>query len=229
MTFETIFSPFLYKVNLNNNDFLKEKVIPQITKKKKKSRSLVPVGWFSDVFSSYRYDNDDKTVYNGSEYLNGEESKKFYDDFDNTSLMRSYINVVSDFLQDFALINNSNNSVSSFNLDMWYNAYARDQYQEWHSHSGGLADFSAIHYLKFDKSLHSATGFRNPISKSRIFSSLKNAERIKSIKNGLYTEVYYPNVKEGDLIIFPSWLEHICPPNRSNKLRVTVAFNIELL
>ena len=83
--------------------------------------------------------------------------------------------------------------------------------------------------MKFDKDLHPATGFRNPISKSQIFSSLENAERIKNTKNGLYSEVYYPDVKEGDLIIFPSWMEHICPPNRSNELRVTMAFNIDLL
>ena len=34
-----------------------------------------------------------------------------------------------------------------------------------------------------------------------------------------------PKVKEGDMIIFPSWLEHAAPLNKSSKLRATISFN----
>ena len=230
MTFENIFSPFIYKVNLDDNEFLKRKIVPQINKKRRKSRSLVPSGWFCDVFSSYRYTNKNRTVYDGSKYLNGEESKEFYNDFDNTCLMRTYINQVSIFLDEIGLNNNKDiESTCAFNIDMWYNAYKKDQYQEWHNHSGVTSDFSAIHYLKYDEDVHSPTIFKNPTSKSQIFSSITNSQKLRGTKNSLYSEVYHPNIREGDLIIFPSWLEHMCPPNKSNELRIAVAFNIELL
>jgi len=34
------------------------------------------------------------------------------------------------------------------------------------------------------------------------------------------------NVKNGTLLLFPSWLEHSVPPNRSNQPRISVSFNI---
>jgi uncharacterized protein (TIGR02466 family) len=33
-------------------------------------------------------------------------------------------------------------------------------------------------------------------------------------------------VKNGTLLLFPSWLEHSVPPNRSNEPRISVSFNI---
>ena len=51
-----------------------------------------------------------------------------------------------------------------------------------------------------------------------------------NIVNSVYNQIYTPtNIKEGDLIIFPSWLEHVVPQNKSNELRITVSFNIDLL
>lgn len=34
------------------------------------------------------------------------------------------------------------------------------------------------------------------------------------------------NVKEGMLILFPSWLQHQVPPNQSDEMRISIAFNI---
>ena len=39
--------------------------------------------------------------------------------------------------------------------------------------------------------------------------------------NGVIT----PWVQEGDMIIFPSWLEHAAPMNKSSKMRSTISFN----
>lgn len=233
MTIHNVFSPFIFKANLNNNDFLKQKILPQIHKQRKKSNSLVPSGWFCDVFSTYQYENKTKSKYDEYGHLDNRETEKFGRDFDNTCLMHTYIDQVNIFLEELSLLNNRETMpVSAFNIDMWYNTYTKNQYQEWHTHSGGSSDFSAIHFLKYDENVHLPTVFRNPTSKSQIFSSVKNKQRLTSInniKNTVYSEVFYPNIREGDLIIFPSWLEHTVPPNKSKELRVTVAFNIELL
>ena len=34
------------------------------------------------------------------------------------------------------------------------------------------------------------------------------------------------NVREGMLLLFPSWLQHLVPPNHSERMRISVAFNV---
>ena len=213
MTIDNIFSPFIFRNRIENNDFLKRKIAPYIIKAKRKQKSLIPFTWHCDVFSTY---------------LNVDKEKELFDkNFDNACLMRAYIENVNIFLNEISLF------TPAFNIDMWYNAYSKNQYQEWHDHAGGKCDFSAIHFLKYDDNIHSPPIFRNPTGKSRLFSSQKNKERLKdknNIVNSVYNQIYTPtNIKEGDLIIFPSWLEHVVPQNKSNELRITVSFNIDLL
>ena len=212
MTIHNIFSPFIYHTNIENNDFLKKKIVPHIAQAKKKKKSLVPSPWACDVFSTYLNEKKEQDIFNK--------------DFDPSCLMQAYTKYTTTFFKEISLF------TAAFNIDMWYNAYSEGQYQEWHDHAGGKGDFSAIHFLKYDPNEHSPTIFRNPIEKSRLFSSQRNKQRLKSednIVNPVYNRIHTPDIKEGDLLIFPSWLEHTVPANKSNNLRMTVSFNIELL
>jgi ectoine hydroxylase-related dioxygenase (phytanoyl-CoA dioxygenase family) len=37
-----------------------------------------------------------------------------------------------------------------------------------------------------------------------------------------------PQIKQGDLIIFPSFLNHYVKPNTSEKQRITITFNVAM-
>ena len=40
------------------------------------------------------------------------------------------------------------------------------------------------------------------------------------------TDQVVVRVRPGTLLLFPSWLEHSVPPNRSDKLRISLSFNV---
>ena len=42
-------------------------------------------------------------------------------------------------------------------------------------------------------------------------------------------EIFQPNVREGDIIIFPSYLNHTVPAGKYKSYRVTIAINLDIL
>ena len=94
--------------------------------------------------------------------------------------------------------------------DLWLNVYETQQWQEKHTHLPG--QWSGVYYVHFDPNEHKATSFYNPIE--TLLAS-----------NGVKQNVLTPWVQEGDMIIFPSWLEHASPMNKSSKMRSTISFN----
>ena len=87
--------------------------------------------------------------------------------------------------------------------DIWYNYYKMGQYQEPHDHLGNVKDgrfnFTAVHYLIFDKNKHSQTKFCD-------------------------STIVAPKVKQGDIIFFPAPWRHYVPENTSTSSRLTTAF-----
>tara|TARA_Y100000385_G_C12950821_1_gene575389 strand:+ start:201 stop:785 length:585 start_codon:yes stop_codon:yes gene_type:complete len=97
-----------------------------------------------------------------------------------------------------------------FNVDgIWINRYDKKDYQGSHVHS---SDFSFIIYYKTDKS---HTVFNSPV---------KNLLETKVSK--IFNINYETNFKQGDMIVFPSYLEHWVKPNSNN---ITVSGNIEII
>ena len=94
--------------------------------------------------------------------------------------------------------------------DMWLNCYESQNWQEKHIHSPG--QWSGVYYVHFDPNEHKATNFYHPCE-----TLLATA--------GITSNTLVPWVQEGDMIIFPSWLEHAAPMNKSSKLRSTISFN----
>ena len=80
--------------------------------------------------------------------------------------------------------------------DIWYNYYRGGQYQTPHTHEG---DFTAVHYLKFNRFKHSTTKFVDPT-------------------------IRMPFIREGTLIIFPATYAHYVKPQKSEDSRLTIAF-----
>jgi len=97
-----------------------------------------------------------------------------------------------------------------FNIfSIWMNKYNKKDFQGTHVHP---SDFSFIIYYKTDKSY---TVFNAP------FKSLLEMSNCK-----LHQREYEPKLACGDIILFPSYLEHWVRPNTKN---VTVAGNIKII
>jgi len=105
---------------------------------------------------------------------------------------------------------------------IWYNVYTDGEYQEEHDHLTGpftITHFSCIHFLSFDPNKHKPPEFRDPLSQLRNLSV--------ELECG---EVYVPQIEEGDLLIFPSYLKHWVPPSQKTDYpRVTLSFNLKVL
>tara|TARA_Y100000385_G_C12792778_1_gene508379 strand:+ start:85 stop:660 length:576 start_codon:yes stop_codon:yes gene_type:complete len=97
-----------------------------------------------------------------------------------------------------------------FNVtSIWINKYGKNDYQGSHIHP---SDFSFIIYYKVNKS---HTVFNSPV---------KNL--LESIDSKIFDRDYEPNLKKGDIIVFPSYLEHWVKPNSNN---ITIAGNIKII
>jgi hypothetical protein len=126
--------------------------------------------------------------------------------FDVSSM--NYLNINLTDLLSYLLKPYCKNFV--FNVDyIWINKYNKKDYQGSHVHP---SDFSFIIYYKVNKS---HTVFNSPIKKLlEIFDSK------------IFDKDYEPNSKQGDIIIFPSYLEHWVKPNSNN---ITIAGNIKII
>lgn len=103
----------------------------------------------------------------------------------------------------------------------WFNYYENGEFQEEHDHVGLSfnepdAHYSAIHFLQFDPERHVPVIFLDSLHKL----------------NRKYTDSYkyIPEVKEGDLIVFPAHLSHYVRPSEPtlDYPRITVAFNLHI-
>ena len=115
---------------------------------------------------------------------------------------------------------------------MWYNVYGKGQDGMQHNHIG--ADFSAVHYLKFNPEHHRGTTFINPrINEAKYYNELRG-DVVSKMSNSnenhsLYFDTFTPQINEGDFIIFPSHMDHVVYKNNSDDLRVTMAMNFKLM
>lgn len=83
---------------------------------------------------------------------------------------------------------------------IWYQQYNKLNYHNWHDHGG--ARWSVVYYVELDPS-SPGTQFKDCITSNPIS----------------------PNVKEGDVIIFPGWMLHRSSPNLSRKRKTIISCN----
>ena len=102
-------------------------------------------------------------------------------------------------------------------IEYWWSVYKDNEYQEWHNHMPGT--LSAIHFLNF-KDEHLAPIFEDPNKSVRsiIFRTALNKDLSSDV-------TYTPKVEEGDIIIFPGWLEHQALPNEDESPRIILGTN----
>lgn len=116
----------------------------------------------------------------------------------------------------------------------WFNAYGPGQNQEPHNHVP--SHLSGIYYITFDPNVHSGTTFLNP---NKMYTEgpryNKHYYDPDMFGYGCYKEEMSLTVAEGDVVIFPSQMDHMVQrqptieKNPDGKLRMTFSFNVELV
>ena len=131
----------------------------------------------------------------------------FYENKNNPELPE-YFDVVSDLIGDKL---EEFSAVCDFPLVVTSAWFERSNAMDHHPvHNHGATGYAAILYVDYDTGCHEATKFYSP------FNDPLSGDVLQ----------YQPNVKEGDLVIFPSFLLHEAPINQSRKERVVVSFNM---
>ena len=155
-----------------------------------------------------------------------DQNNNLFDIINYDSLIPIYEKNISNYLKS---LNFDKNIKFNFTITN-YTCMTEGQYMNSHMHSN--CHFSAIHYLKFDENFNDTTLFFNPSSYSKflnVFSpNILNFFDSTDEKNSWLYQNFKFITKEEDLIIFPSILEHSVPVVKSDKYRITLAFNINL-
>ena len=200
-----IFPVSYYQGQVENNDRLKQQLLPQINFKKNKVK--VPEGWSTTkIITSIENDKANDFLYNSEELSN------------------QYINVIESFCDDDYVIEID---------EIWFNYYIDGEYQEQHNHldsamevrtksNSPISTFSCIHFLCYDKEVHNPVVFKDPISIIRSHSF--------EFASHKHDDGHKPDINEGDMIMFPSYLEHEVKSGRPtpDNPRITISFNLNL-
>lgn len=124
----------------------------------------------------------------------------------NTSFVEKFSEI---FCDDLLLISNNFNLEEYKIIDTWTISYKKNDYHQVHNHR--TIGLTGIIYVEYNELEHEPTYFIAPFN-----------DPIKD--NSL---IYKPqNIKEGSIIVFPSFLNHFSNPNKSNKERMIFAFDI---
>ena len=99
---------------------------------------------------------------------------------------------------------------------VWFQHYERFSFHNTHNHWPSL--FSVVYYLQFDPAQHQATTFVHPCALQH---------KVYNVHNINWPHEFKPEVKEGDIVFFPGFLEHYVPMCRSDKPRTTISFNFD--
>ena len=91
--------------------------------------------------------------------------------------------------------------------EIWFQKYYENQFHSPHNH--GAIGYSSVLYINFDKRIHVGTRFLAPFNDP----------------DGNHIE-FAPDVDEGSLIFFPSYLYHYTLPNKSDTIRIIMSMNI---
>lgn len=122
---------------------------------------------------------------------------------------KSYVRFLSDLLQPELSEFCQEAEVSCTMTDAWAVRYKNGDDQSVHNHRSW--GFSGVIYLEYDPKVHKPTYFIAPWQDPRSDTT---------------TFGYFRNVQEGMIAIVPSYTLHFVPPNKSNKQRTIIAFDL---
>ena len=83
-------------------------------------------------------------------------------------------------------------------FNIWYQQYAKNDFHDWHRHRNSV--FNSIYYVDL------------PVGASKTTFRFSGKE-------------FQVEIKEGQILSFPSFYEHCSKPNLSDKIKTVIAFN----
>ena len=146
-----------------------------------------------------------------------EDKDNFIDQEKSKSLQRDLLREITDLFANANLPTNL-----TFNNSFWYNIYHEEQFQERHNHINTCASKNIWSGIYYNKNA-TPTKFYNPSLLHRVTKPPKSEE---TIVDDCYHDFFFPSVEDGDVILFPSTLEHEVKPTNSKMMRLTFSFNI---
>ena len=203
-----IFPVTFFKTSVDDNEAVKKILVPKIMEVT--ANLPVPKGWLTNkIMTSFGGEELRKEIFYG-------EDKIYY-----SFLEKRYTKCFD------SIFGNSKYQISID--EIWCNCYMNGEFQEEHDHLSGInanqssPHFSCIHFLSFDSTRHKPVKFYDPIRQIRCTSYELNEHE--------YGESYYPNIEEGDFIMFPSYLRHSVEPSKKtlDYSRITISMNISIL
>lgn len=159
-----------------------------------------------------------------------------YNDIDNpkfkepdySSLLPVYSKLLDEYIKETKL-----HGLFNFHITNYTVIKGQDQYMSIHDHC--LEDeIVAVHYLSYDPTCHYPLIFHNenPDFKWLKYQKIKDRILPNSCEHSQYFTTWTPEIKEDDIIFFPSNLSHSVHPSKdhvyldTNKNRICIATNI---
>ena len=122
---------------------------------------------------------------------------------------KSYVRYLEEFLRPELFEFCQEAQVTCSMTDAWVVRYDKGDHQTVHNHRGW--GFSGIIYVEFDPKVHTPSCFVAPWQNPREDT----------------TSLAYPtDVKEGTMVIFPSYTLHFVHPNQTRKRRTVLSFDL---
>lgn len=198
-----LFPIHVHHIHIKENHVIQREILSSIQKCHEENNLPIPDGWLTDKL----YTSFDQEEINYRLFGNNSKIHHIY---------QKYVEMMFDEKVNLSL------------EDMWFNYYVDGEYQEPHSHISQTAirppvHYSCIHFLKYDEKVHLPTVFHDPIEDLRAHSL--------EMKSNHYSARWQPKVKEGDLLMFPCYLQHHVQKSikTPDNPRITIAFNLRIL
>lgn len=215
-----LFPMFLYRGKFETHAKWKDKIVPIIKRRYEEQNGSNTSSWNCDCYTS------------------------FFDDSMVDHTMETEI-PIAELLQDISYNIQEAIDMAQFNANsffvsqQWFNAYGPGQNQEAHNHIP--SHLSGVYYVNYDRYKHISTSFMNP---NKMFYEAPRYNihdyNPELYGFGCYEEEIQPEIEEGDIVIFPSQIEHtvqrqpqdlgvkkIGKPH-SDELYMSFSFNVEL-
>jgi len=176
-----------------------------------------------------KWDNDSNMHHNY-----GDKDNPLFQRYDFENIFKSLHNQYNNIVREYIMQMHFNKLVNYRWIIANVTGMKETQYMLPHTHMEFDGDkttiLSAVHYLRYREG-HLPTAFETPLSviyDDAIYKKYRNVLDNSYPENSNYYPQYSLDAKEDEVHIFPSYLKHYVPRQKSDELRITVVINVEV-
>jgi hypothetical protein len=164
----------------------------------------------------------------------GDENNPLFQRYDFEDMFKSLHNQYDSIIKEYILQMHFNKLINYRWIIANVTGMKETQYMSPHTHMEFNGDrttiASAVHYLRY-KEGHLPTTFETPLTvmyDGAIYKNYREVLKNSYPENSNYYTQYHLDVKEDEFHIFPSYLKHYVPRQKSDELRITVVVNVDV-